>query len=123
MTDAAATPPDTTATPNETPTATPTATTETPTATITVQSIEDKLAAGAPIEAADVRWLLDALRTATAGADAEPDVLRRPTREELIAEFRLGPDPSADMLAYLADYVVEREAEAAAEAAEAADES
>lgn len=118
MTDAAATPPD----------ATP----------ITAQSIEDKLAAGAPIEAADVRWLLDTLRSATASTDARDSAdtadtahtaghtavaggMRRPTREELVAEFRLGPDPSPDMLAYLADYVVEREAEAAVDAAEAAD--
>ena len=109
MTDAAPTPPDAT--------------------TITVQSIEDKLAAGAPIEAAEVRWLLDALRAAetAAGSDSgtstETSSVRRPTREELIAEFRLGADPSPDMLAYLADYVVEREAEAAAEAADGAGDS
>lgn len=108
MTDAAPTPPNAT--------------------TITVRSIEDKLAAGAPIETAEVRWLLDALRAAetAAGGDlgtstgTESPAGRRPTREELIAEFRLGADPSPDMLAYLADYVVEREAEAAAEAADGA---
>lgn len=115
MTDAAPRPPDTTAEGTAEDTV------------ITVQSIEDKLAAGEPIEAIEVRWLLDALRTATASADASADghasadSVRRPTREELIAEFRLGPDPSEDMLAYLAEYVIEREAEAAADAAEDAD--
>lgn len=109
MTDAAATPPE----------ATP----------ITVQTIEAKLAAGAPIDAAEVRWLLDALRTTTASADVATELEApsggdsRPTREELITEFRLGPDPSPDMLAYLADYVMERDAEAAAEAAESAADS
>ena len=97
------------------------------TTAITVRSIEDKLAAGVPVDTADVRWLLDALRAATASTEAatdpETDTVRRPTREELIAEFRLGPNPSPDMLAYLADYVLEREAEAAAEAAEDTDPS
>ena len=101
MTETAATPPDATAT--------------------QVAAIEDKLAAGEQIEASEVRWLLDALRAATAGdtdATSASDSVRRPTKEELIAEFRLGPDPSPDMLAYLADYVIEREAEAAAEGAQ-----
>ena len=109
MTDAAATPPEAT--------------------TITAQTIEAKLTAGAPIDAVEVRWLLDALRSATASADAQTEGdtsaggSGRPTREELIAEFRLGPDPSPDMLAYLADYVMERDAEAAAEAGESAADS
>lgn len=97
--------------------------------TITAQTIEAKLTAGAPIDAAEVRWLLDALRSATASADAATELdpvaggTDHPTREELITEFRLGPNPSPDMLAYLADYVVERDAEAAAEAAESAADS
>lgn len=115
MTDAAPTPPERTHTGTE-------STAEI--TEITVESIEAKLAAGEPVEATEVRWLLDALRAAETAASADPstsaetDAVRRPTREELIAEFHLGPDPSPDMLAYLADYVVEREAEAAAEAAD-----
>lgn len=94
---------------------------------ITVASIEAKLAAGTPVEASDVAWLLHALKVATAATStagtsdpAPDDVTSAPTREQLIAEFKLGPDPSEDMLAYLADYVVDREADAAAEAADEA---
>lgn len=99
---------------------------------ITVASIEAKLAAGSPVEASDVAWLLHALKVATATtttagttaagtSDPAPDdVTTTPTREQLIAEFKLGPNPSEDMLAYLAGYVVDREADAAAEAADEA---
>lgn len=91
---------------------------------ITVASIEAKLAAGTPVDPADVAWLLQALKVATAdeGTPGEatpgPDETAGPSREQLIAEFKLGPDPSPDMLAYLADYVAERAAAAAADADE-----
>lgn len=99
-------------------------------AVITVASIEAKLAAGAPVEASDVAWLLQALKVATAattstataattGAEQETTT-PAPTRDQLVAEFKLGPNPSEDMLAYLASYVVDREADAAAEAADEA---
>lgn len=92
---------------------------------ITVASIEAKLAAGAPVEVADVAWLLHALKVATAAPTPAtptptPTQALTPTREQLIAEFKLGPSPSEDMLAYLAGYVLDREAEAAAEATDEA---
>ncbi|SDD84249.1 hypothetical protein SAMN05216410_0257 [Sanguibacter gelidistatuariae] len=87
---------------------------------ITVASIEAKLALGAAVDPTDVAWLLHALRVATA-EDATPrddDAVPAPSREQLIVEFKLGPTPSPDMLAYLADYVAERAAEEAEDGVE-----
>lgn len=88
-----------------------------------VPAVEALLAAGEPIEPGTVVWLLAELRRTqerlaalelTAVPDDVPaDGPRTPTRDELVAEFRLGPDPSPDMLAYLTEYVMEREAAAA----------
>lgn len=75
--------------------------------TPTLSSIEAKLAAGQPVTAEEVAWLAGTLRAAV-GPDPDPE--DDPTPEELAAEFGLGPSPSPDMLAYLAEFVRDRRA-------------
>lgn len=80
--------------------------------TPTLRSIEAKLAAGTPVEPAEVQWLARSLRELV-GPEPDPD--DDPTPEELAAEFGLGASPSPDMIAYLLEFVRDRRAQEASE--------